>query len=206
MKDNKMGYPLKPGDWYCGCGELNFSSRDMCRRCMMPKPMDVLEGDMGGFIESDKGMDWFCACGESNFAARNMCRRCGDMKPGMDKPDLMNMNIPLPIKTTMPKGKTQYRPGDWFCMCGNMNYASREACNRCGVAKAVLMDNGGLGNGSFGGVFDAGNRSHKMRSSDWVCACGEMNFAYRNLCRKCNKGKSSFMFRQDTERAVVESV
>lgn len=150
--------------------------------------------------------EWTCTCGESNFATRNVCRRCNSNKPGtngtpenntqpttetgnnnndnnMDDTDESNQNNNMGGY----KNKSQYRPGDWYCVCGNMNYASREACNRCGMFKNMVLMNPQMQMG-----FNNNNymRNHKMKSRDWVCNCGEINFSSRSVCRKCKRSKN----------------
>lgn len=210
---------MKPGDWNCSCGEMNFASRDMCRICNLPKPLDVQEtspsspqtpeddnnnnsnndNDSNSNMMENKDMEWFCSCGESNYNSRTVCRRCHNNKPGTENimqnddenkdEDSQNNNQ----TKGYPKGKSQYRPGDWFCVCGNMNYSSRDACNRCGVYKNMVM---GMVNSqmSYNNV-----RNHKMRSRDWVCNCGEMNFSTRSVCRKCKKSKSNMVYGRSDE-------
>ena len=57
---------IKSGDWNCTCGELNFASRIVCRKCSNPK---------NGVAIVNQG-DWNCTCGELNFASRIVCRKC----------------------------------------------------------------------------------------------------------------------------------
>ena len=52
------------------------------------------------------------------------------------------------------------KPGDWICQsCGMHNFA-----------KSL-------------------NVNIKTKLGDWKCTCGEINFASRNKCRKCNNKK-----------------
>ena len=63
-------------------------------------------------------------------------------------------------------------PGDWRCSCGNINYAFRKGCYRCGrerpkpQAKEVAED--------------------EMSRGDWRCTCGCVNFARRGKCFACD--------------------
>merc|ERR1712060_728187 len=75
------------------------------------------------------------------------------------------------------------REGDWICgSCGNHNYSSKVACNKCGellrpewVVTAAAAK-GGKGAGGGGGQ---GNR----REGDWDCIrCGNHNYASRDVC------------------------
>lgn len=60
--------------------------------------------------------------------------------------------------------------------CGNHNFASREACNRCGAPKLPPPPVQG----------------QQMLHGDWICpACGNHNFAKREACNKCGEPKSA---------------
>eukprot|EP00759_Apiculatamorpha_spiralis_P011307 PhF_6_TR18703/c1_g1_i1/m.27333 len=92
----------RPGDWNCPCGEMNFASRNQCRRCNGPRSLQV-RGRPG---------DWTCSCGELNFANRTQCRQCDSLKGGA--------------------GQTMFRrPGDWMCTCGELNFMNRTRCRKC---------------------------------------------------------------------------
>lgn len=71
--------------------------------------------------------------------------------------------------------KKQHYP-DWDCpKCKFQNFGSRSAC-RCGCFRPPLH---------------VINAAVVGKSVDWNCDCGEMNFASRFACRKCNKERSS---------------
>jgi len=67
--------------------------------------------------------------------------------------------------------RTFLKKNDWTCPCGGINFASRDACRTCGMAK---------------------NQSSNVpvkKPGDWNCACGEINFANRQICRKCSQSR-----------------
>ena len=64
--------------------------------------------------------DWICRkCGNHNFNKRGYCNGKPGGKPCQNPRD------------------ANYMPGDWYCKCGNFNYASKQRCNRnvCGLRR-----------------------------------------------------------------------
>ena len=57
--------------------------------------------------------DWTCTnCEDLNFAKNVNCRMCG-----------------------VKKGTYFEEPGDWKCVCGEMNFKSRTECRKCKSSK-----------------------------------------------------------------------
>merc|ERR1712113_1293914 len=74
-----------------------------------------------------------------------------------------------------PKAGGNKRVGDWKCYaCGNINYANREQCNKCGTPRSNFIAKSGL------------------RAGDWICpACQNHNFADKVVCNKCGTPKGN---------------
>jgi len=161
-----------PGDWNCPCGELNFASRSVCRSCGGQPPPDSYAGRPDLVPLSGYKGEWRCACGEVNFAARSACRKCSRGKGGE------GVVVTLPPRPTLQGYHSMpgRHPGDWNCGCGELNFASRDICRKCG--RAVVAER------------RIGRSSSECRPGDWVCGCGEHNFANRFDCRKCGVPKS----------------
>ncbi len=103
---------MKPGDWKCGCGEINFKSRNSCRKCNKNKA---------------RPSDWNCQCGELNFANRTSCRKCGNVKD-----ELINQ---MPV---VQNSIVAMKPGDWICpndLCKEHNFKVRDICRKCNTSK-----------------------------------------------------------------------
>jgi len=102
-----------------------------------------------------------------------------------------------------------FREGDWSCpSCGNHNFASRGACNKCqapkagggygaapGAAKGFGQAMGGKGAARFNPYTAATpqrtpNLPATARPGDWVCPmCQNHNYANRSACNRCQTPK-----------------
>ncbi|XP_044947245.1 transcription initiation factor TFIID subunit 15 isoform X2 [Hordeum vulgare subsp. vulgare] len=100
--------------------------------------------------------------------------------------------------------KAWQQDGDWMCpntSCGNVNFAFRGVCNRCGASRpaGVSGSGGGGGRGRGRGSDDArGSRAAAavggppglFGPNDWPCTmCGNVNWAKRTKCNVCNTSR-----------------
>ncbi|GAB2275230.1 TATA-binding protein-associated factor 2N [Dionaea muscipula] len=99
-------------------------------------------------------------------------------------------------------GKAWQQDGDWLCpntSCGNVNFAFRGVCNRCGSARpaGAAGSAGGAGRGKGRGGPDAAGLARSVGGptglfgpNDWPCPmCGNINWAKRTKCNICNTNK-----------------
>ncbi|GAQ77951.1 hypothetical protein KFL_000060160 [Klebsormidium nitens] len=104
-------------------------------------------------------------------------------------------------------GKPWQKDGDWPCPkegCGNVNFAFRGVCNKCGTPRpsggaagpSAGGAGGGRGRGAAGQAGRGGGRGGGrdggglFTAADWSCPlCQNMNWAKRNKCNICNTSK-----------------
>jgi len=79
--DSPLPENWRPGDWKCSsCGDHNFASRMVCRRCDTRKDGDTAKGNW-------RPGDWKCSyCGDHQFASRMFCRTCDAPKRAQRPP------------------------------------------------------------------------------------------------------------------------
>jgi hypothetical protein len=81
----------------------------------------------------------------------------------------------------------KHAAADWMCVCGYVNFSSRQACNQCqrkkegGDAPAAAPPLSGAGSTVPG--------SREVLRGDWFCACGAHNFSRRTQCMSCQGPK-----------------
>lgn len=89
--------------------------------------------------------------------------------------------------------KLKVSNGDWVCSdkrCGNVNFARRTSCNRCGKEKGNI-DSVKL-TGSEIGKHAAAKSKGLFSAEDWMCSkCGNVNWARRSDCNMCGHPKFS---------------
>lgn len=183
-----MADRMKPGDWRCSiCGDLNFASRTACRSC-------------------------FTAKGTTNSSTTSST----NLSTTPSFTNSSTTNFTMSSSTTNTNVPTQ-KPGDWHCNCGEMNFASRTACRKCGAAKGQprsaptpqkrpgdwdcprcnelnFARNQSCRNcktvpSLVQGRATTSGTTVPQKPGDWVCSCGELNFARNQSCRKCRSSK-----------------
>jgi len=90
----------------------------------------------------------------------------------------------------MAGGDFKPSEGDWTCsdaQCGNVNFARRSSCNRCGIEK---KDDKTKKQGIEIGASAAEKSKGLFSADDWQCTkCGNVNWARRSTCNMCNAPK-----------------
>jgi len=196
---------FRPDDWACpSCGNHNFASKTACNKCHLGR-VDGLPQAPGGGGATFRPGDWACpSCNNHNYADKTACNRCqfpknglaGGMgmggygrRKGFGKGGGMRGT---PFSKDPVQGLGPMRPGDWICaQCGNHNYASRMACNKCFSPPAYMSNGYMMSGGGFGKGGKGGSMKHE---GDWTCyACNNLNYASREACNKCQIPKTTFI-------------
>jgi hypothetical protein len=71
------------------------------------------------------------------------------------------------------------RAGDWSCICGFSNFATRSSCFGCQRPRDPRTVN----------TATTERGSNTVKPGDWSCACGTHNFARRTNCMTCDAPK-----------------
>mmetsp|Transcript_86729 Transcript_86729/g.240564 ORF Transcript_86729/g.240564 Transcript_86729/m.240564 type:complete len:326 (-) Transcript_86729:169-1146(-) len=145
------------GSWVClACGNVNWPTRDTCngRACGLPRAdvdggpytpaVTALPAAMPTVPQSQQVLpegSWSClACGNINWPTRETCNRrtCGRPRAEVDSGQPVPATVPLvqnvPSQATPPEGS-------WVCIaCNNINWPTRETCNKrlCGKPRAEV--------------------------------------------------------------------
>lgn len=139
------------GNWQCqSCQNVNFAVRSVCNRCQAPKAPSPPPAGKGGAPVAGVDGNWECPqCRNVNFAVRSVCNRCQAPQPWTE---VYQPYQPAPQAYQPPHkggkkgGNTGGAPvagvdGNWACLrCNNVNFAVREACNRCQEPKPPSGD------------------------------------------------------------------
>jgi len=172
----------------------------------------MVASSVAGFREGD----WMCpSCNNHNYSSKAACNRCGTPKPDAHGSSSPVFAYGAPNQTTTAASQPGFRAGDWMCpQCGNHNYSSKVACNRCGAPKAgqhsAPSHGAYLSNAydkvsapaptarasPYGGKGAAPAKPNGaasgtgMRPGDWCCpACYSHNYASKMACFKCGAPK-----------------
>lgn len=123
-----------------------FGSKTTCFKCQADKgdSKDAPADDGGGssFRSNNRASDWICsACNAKVFGSKTTCFKCqadkGDSKdaPADDDNGGGSRGGFGGGNADGEKPRAGSRPGDWKCVCGVSNFASRNECFKCNEAK-----------------------------------------------------------------------
>jgi hypothetical protein len=81
--------------------------------------------------------------------------------------------------------------GNWECTaCGNVNFATRDACNLCQSPKPQYRATVSGGQPTWEQPMQKRGRPVAGVDGNWACgSCGNVNFAHRTSCNRCGMFK-----------------
>lgn len=212
------------GNWACPlCQNVNFPERDKCNRCLLPRPAEQAPpgpppqyyhapahrpgppARSGGPPVPGVDGNWACpACQNVNFGVREACNRCQGPKPQEQAyhypPPPQHHQQQGPRPGCFPSGAPMVGvAGNWACPgCGNVNYAVREACNRCQTPRPEDEEPGLSLSAAADAVYGAppvaaGQKRGPPQvgvDGNWACpGCNNVNFGVRTECNRCQSPK-----------------
>lgn len=198
------------GNWVCSmCDNVNYAMREACNRCRTPKedacqqlppPPPSTLNKVGGFSRNGPpvaGLDgaWACPyCENVNFATRTACNRCHAPRPEAQPGEEAHPLLPVPSQQ-LPRGlPVAGVDGNWACpSCHNVNYASRQACNRCQLPRPAEVGQEELAAmaHSFSATSPRGGPPVAGIDGNWACSlCHNVNYAVRENCNRCQAPRS----------------
>lgn len=135
------------------------------------------------------------AAGQQSMTQMNnaLLAQMGGLQGLMGAYGMMGMGMPQ-----LPQTPANFRTGDWMCKCGNHNYSSKMSCGKCQISKDagdlsninVLATLGMGGLGAYGAQPGVPmNAPAGFRAGDWICKCGNHNYAKRDTCGRCQGSK-----------------
>jgi hypothetical protein len=146
----------------------------------------------GQGLGQQMGMSQGQGLGQQGMGQQNaLLAQMGGLQSLMGAYGMMGMGLP---GVSLPQAPANFRPGDWMCKCGNHNYSNKSMCVKCQSSKdqGDLSNLGVLAGLGMGGMGNPGVPQHApngFRPGDWLCKCGNHNYAKRDTCGRCDGNK-----------------
>ncbi|KAI9034396.1 hypothetical protein DFJ74DRAFT_762997 [Hyaloraphidium curvatum] len=200
-----------PGDWRCHCGVNNFASRTSCIACGSaagsgPTSPDGSHSSDGGRHQANsRPGDWYCqdpSCRYHNYSTRSTCHRCNAPKPEYaDSEGEIEQRADSPgayssgyegQSPSRPQGPAQLAPFAAMPTPPGMPYPmsmyGMQAAAMAGQPVLFPAQRPPVPYFPYNAVAAAprfGQPPVQMKKGDWICSCGDLNFARRDRCRMC---------------------
>lgn len=138
---------------------------------------------LGPAHSQKKPGDWNCPqCTMLNFARNQNCRSCQ-----APNPDPEGCLAALQEGLALGYGGHTQKPGDWFCpSCNDLQFARNTQCRKCGAANPDPEGSLQAAQAAGAKTQESKQPQHPSLPGDWNCpACGDLQFARNEACRKC---------------------
>lgn len=142
--------------------------------------------------------DWLCACGAHNYASKSSCFKCHIPKLAADMTNILNQ------KPTFAQQGAYQNPSQNATLPNFMGYHTSNilkpnnvgfdlsALGHLDVASLSTMtgiDAASLQAMMYSMIAPTTPRPANFRPGDWMCPCGNHNYASRSSCVKCHVQK-----------------
>jgi len=169
------GMDFRPGDWLCTCGAHNYASKSACFKCKMPR--DASTSQQPGFHQPQQQQQSYQSQNYNSFSAGGLpgLGGLGGYGNGMSGFGIQEPEQQDFRQFQQQMGFGDYRDGFDFRGGGGIPAVSQNPLQGLGFDPSILFPSVGL--------------PANFRPGDWLCACGNHNYAIRTACGKCGKVK-----------------
>lgn len=197
MPAQQQSGPAPDGSWACAsCGNVNFPLRTTCNRkvCGMPREMSDGGPPPSGFVNAPagKGMRAGGQASQGGGSQQQMMQMMQMMLGGKGAPMAQGGNNKPPGKQAKPPD------GSWVCLdCGNINWPTKDQCNRNVCARPRHEVDGGppdpatIAQGVSAANATAAAQKAQAATMEgppegaWECLrCGNVNWPKRTTCNR----------------------
>ncbi|XP_068646666.1 ranBP2-type zinc finger protein At1g67325-like isoform X1 [Aristolochia californica] len=162
----------RSGDWLCGCGFHNYSSRAQCKKCGAPMP----SGGPSSAANSSAS-DLFPALGTKRLASDEFVNEWDNkrLNAGDVNSHFLTNGQQLPYQGFVPMAKSGNVPPDMYTTYPSGNMTAQMPSPQHATMSTLI-----------------GKGAKQWRDGDWMCTnCNNHNFASRSLCNRCKSQKKA---------------
>lgn len=171
---------ITTGDWYCvNCGDHQFASRLVCRKCSAPRPSEEEEGEGFSFV------------GGYDAPGAVLVE---DIEGGQEEKEDEEG-----ISGDFIRGNTNlHHQGNGHHRGGRRGYRQQQHQHQQQLQQQMQLSQmqnyyPAMSNPNYFDYYQQMLNGMGMRPGDWLCvSCNELNFASRRVCRKCNFNPSLY--------------
>ncbi|ELR24980.1 Znfinger in Ran binding protein [Acanthamoeba castellanii str. Neff] len=215
-KNAHQSEEIRPGDWYCiNCGDHQFASRIVCRKCSTPRPAE--DGENGGYgdatnnggggglvLDDGSGSGDNGGEGEDNAGAEGEegGARRPQFQPGDGAPQHyrerggrkgFNRHHQQQQQQFQQMHHLQHQQQQMHQQQMQHHHLQHQQQQQQQQLGQMPNYYAAASNPNYYSYYQQLLNGMGVRPGDWLCAsCNELNFASRRVCRKCNFNPSLY--------------